>query len=276
MATRKLQGPNRHIEIAAKATTAITTNPTAGQVGGGLFVVLDTDPNYFRVCTAGEDPDGVVDTNVLANGVATLKGCGIVQIRLGDTVAAKAYVQSDSTGRAVTATGLVPIAGQVLQGGVVGDFVDLIFRKQPTVGQTGAGSGSLVTNAYSWTNAQVVALGASLTGDITMVTLPAKTQVVDAQIVILTAAAGTTTLTVAAGRTGAAYIDYIVASDAQAAANTVYGDASAERGTNLTGYDIPSYTGTTAVKCHFISTVSNLSSVTTSTGKLILTTRLLP
>lgn len=135
--------------------------------------------------------------------------------------------------------------------------------------------GSMVHSA-TWTNAQVVALGASLTGDIKAFTIPAKHVVENAYIIITGAAAGTTTLTVSCGRTSASYIDYIVASDAQAAANTVYGGASAERGTNLTGYDLPSYTGTTDVYCHFTSTVSNLSSVTGSTGRVVLVTTLIP
>jgi hypothetical protein len=145
-----------------------------------------------------------------------------------------------------------------------------------TMTQETAGQLRTVTESYTWTNAQVVALGASLTGDIKVCTLPAKTVVKNAYIVILTAAGTVTTLTVALGRVSASYIDYIVASDAKAAANTVYGDASAERGTNLTGYDLPSYTGTTDVFCHFISTVQNLSSTTTSTGRVVIETVVVP
>lgn len=132
------------------------------------------------------------------------------------------------------------------------------------------------TDSYTWTNAQVVALGAALTGDIGVATLPAKTVVVNAYVVITGQGAGATTFTVSCGRTSASYIDYIVASDAKAAANTVYGDASAERGTNLTGYDLPSYTGTTTINCHFVTTVQNLDQVTGSTGRVILTTTLVP
>lgn len=131
-------------------------------------------------------------------------------------------------------------------------------------------------HSYTWTNAQVVALGAATTGDISVATLPAKTVVKNAYVVITGAAAGPATVTVACGRTGAGYTDYIVASDAKAAANTVYGDASAERGTNLVGYDLPSYTGTTTINCHFISTVANLDQVTGSTGRVILETSLVP
>lgn len=131
-------------------------------------------------------------------------------------------------------------------------------------------------HSFTWTNAQVAALGAALTGDIAVCTLPAKTVVKNAYVVITGQGAGTTTLTVSLGRTGANYIDYIVASDAQAAANTVYGDAAAERGTNLTGYDLPSYTGTTVVNCHFVATGANLDQVTGSTGRVIIETCLVP
>jgi hypothetical protein len=126
----------------------------------------------------------------------------------------------------------------------------------------------------------VVTLGAALTGDINVVTLPAKTQIDNAYLVIDTAAGGVTTLTVSCGDAigGTPFINYIVASDAKAAANTVYGDAVAERGTSIDVefYYLPSYTATTLVTCHFISTVQNLDQTTTSTGRLILTTTLLP
>lgn len=117
----------------------------------------------------------------------------------------------------------------------------------------------------SWTNAQVTALPTTA-GDIAFGTLPANYTVRNAYIKITGAAVGPATVTVSLGRTSATYIDYIVASDAKAAANTVYGDASAERGTNLTTYDLPSVTGTTVLNAHFVSTVANLSTTTGSTG----------
>jgi hypothetical protein len=137
-----------------------------------------------------------------------------------------------------------------------------------------------LTHSYTWTNAQVVALGATTTGDITVATLPAKTQVLDAAVVITGAAAGPATVTVSCGDAigGTPFINYVVASDAKAAANTVYGDAVAERGTSIDveHYYLPSYTATTLVTCHFISSGANLSTVTGSTGRVVLTTRLLP
>jgi hypothetical protein len=133
-----------------------------------------------------------------------------------------------------------------------------------------------VWHAFTWTNAQVVALGASLTGNISVCTLPAKTVVTNAYLVIGTAETALTSLNISVGRTGAGYIDYIVASNGKAAANTVYGDASAERGTNLTGYDLPSFTGTTTVYAQFVSGVENLSAALACTGTIYLETALLP
>jgi hypothetical protein len=139
-----------------------------------------------------------------------------------------------------------------------------------------------------WTNSMVTALGASLTGDISVCVIPAKCIVHRCMVVITGQGAGTTTLTVSVGRTAASYIDYVVASDAKAAANTVYGDVDAEIGTNLltTGAadttatarkdDFPSFTGTTTINAHFISTVENLSSVTGSTGTVYLEISVLP
>jgi hypothetical protein len=149
-----------------------------------------------------------------------------------------------------------------------------------TMAVEAAGQLRTTTYSYTWTNAQVVALGAALVGDINVATLPAKTQLLDAAVVITGTAAGTTTLTVSCGDAigGTPFINYVVASDAKVAANTVYGDAVAERGTSIDveHYYLPSYTATTLVTCHFTSTGTNLNTVTGSTGRVILTTRLLP
>jgi hypothetical protein len=106
--------------------------------------------------------------------------------------------------------------------------------------------------------------------------LPAKTVVTNAYVVLKTADTSTNALTVALGTVSTGYIDFVVASDAKAAANTVYGGTSGTRGTNLTGYFVPSYTGTTTVYCHFIKTTTNLSTVLASTGTVFVETMLLP
>lgn len=131
-----------------------------------------------------------------------------------------------------------------------------------------------VIHKFTWTNAQVVALGAVLTGSISVCTLPANTMVKKAFIVITGQGAGPATFTVSMGRTGAAFADYIVAKDAKAAANTIYGQSVADLGTNLSALtgDLPSLSGTTTVNIQFIATVSNLSLVTGSSGNVYLET----
>lgn len=188
-------------------------------------------------------------------------------------------------------SGRIPIAGT---GGLLGDDADLSFATDTlTATKVIADAAGNITAgtmtpevlgevrervwSYTWTNAMVVALGAGLTGDITVGTLPAKLEVRRALVVVTGAATGPTTLTMGCGVSGALYIDYVVASDLKAAANTVYGDAVAEVGTALDGLGegLPSYTATTAVKCHLISTVLNLDQVVGSTGRVVLVTRML-
>ena len=120
----------------------------------------------------------------------------------------------------------------------------------------------------TWTNAQVVALGAVLEGDISIITLPAKTRVLAVVLVNDTQAAGTTTLTASVGVTGAAYEDYLSDSNLKAAAGTAYKAALA--------MEIPSMTATTTVYAHFTSTVENLSAATTCTGTIWILTETLP
>lgn len=130
---------------------------------------------------------------------------------------------------------------------------------------------------FDWTGTMIAALGAVTSGDITICTLPARTVVVNAYIVITAQAADPGDLTMAIGRTGALYVDYIGNSDLLAATNTVYGDAVGERGANLTGYDLPSFTGTTAVKAHLITTLGVLSDTSVNSGgSIYLETATLP
>lgn len=131
-------------------------------------------------------------------------------------------------------------------------------------------------NKFSWTNAMVVALGAST--DMTICTLPAKSVVKRAVVVIGTAATQAATLTVSVGRTATGYIDYVVASNAKAAANTIYGDAAAEQGTGLKSdvLDIPSWTATTPVIAQFLIGAGTNADVLTSTGSVYLYVDILP
>lgn len=145
-----------------------------------------------------------------------------------------------------------------------------------TATMTKNASGVLWTgwSSFSWTNAMVVALGASVTGDIKVATLPAKTMVHKSFLVINSLLSGLTSCTVAVGRTSALYIDYIVASDAKVAANTRYGVAVAQLGTGLVAglMDVPSWTAATDVYAHFISGIENLSACLTCTGTVYLQT----
>lgn len=256
--------------ISSISYKALTDATGDAEVQGDLTVRSAIRANGPILARGGSS--AVIGGNNLQYGSADLAGYGVQvggggSARVNFVASNVAYGFVDTSG--ITGVGTVAGTSAVANGAAV-------LTAGTMTASSNVGRLLTATNSFQWTNAMVTALGATTAGDITVATLPAKTQVVDVQVVILTAAGGTTTLTVACGRTAAGYIDYIVASDAQAAANTVYGDAAAERGTNLTGYDIPSYTGTTPLVCHFISTGSNLSAVTTSTGRVIVTSRLLP
>ena len=128
----------------------------------------------------------------------------------------------------------------------------------------------------TWNNTQVNALGGVTTGSIRVATLPAKTYVRNAYVTITTTETVPTTLTVSLGRTASNYIDYIVASDAKAAANTVYGNVSGERGTNLTGYDYPSRTATTDVFIQFVATGDDLENLLDTAGEVVIDYMVIP
>jgi hypothetical protein len=133
-------------------------------------------------------------------------------------------------------------------------------------------AGSLVSTwvRFDWTNAMVVALGAVTAGDIAVCTLPPNVVVENALVIIRSAETSANALTVAVGKTAAAYVDYLTAQDAKAAANTIYGKLAAERGTSLVGSDIPSLTANTLINAHFIKTTTNLNTCTLSAGSVYL------
>lgn len=143
-----------------------------------------------------------------------------------------------------------------------------------------------VWHLYSWTNAMVVAAGDTITTfDVTVATLPAKTVVKKAYLVVSTAGTnmGGATLTATLG-TDAEFDNYLVSSNLLAAANTVYGDADAEVGSSLPGgglhvEHLPSWTATTAVKVRFGTDGAggkDLADVLTCTGAVYLLTETLP
>jgi hypothetical protein len=122
-----------------------------------------------------------------------------------------------------------------------------------------------------------VALGAALTGDITIATFPAGTVLKRLWMVVLTSAGGVTTLTGSIGKTAAAYADYFLTKDLKAVPNTVYGQVVGDYAAALALYcgDMPSFTATTAIKLHLISSGTNLNTVTTSTGVIYMETTIL-
>lgn len=124
---------------------------------------------------------------------------------------------------------------------------------------------------FTWTNAMVVALGAATDGDITVCTVPAGYIIERAYIKVLTQAvqaAGALTATL--GRTGAGYVDILIASDLKAVAGTIYGATAAECGAGVTVDEQILITTPTAVKSHFNAAGANLSTVTACTGEIYL------
>lgn len=279
--------------IVGEGTTADANETTIGfgdaAADRTLFVTAQAATGTVRLSTTAVTPSNFIDirgSDILIGGASVsrlaVRSDGLVGID-GSTQlvfgGASDPTGSGGIGLSRQAAGIMKVTdastggGQLRIGG--GDPTAATMTMGPTIAQARD-----VTTEFTWTNAQVVALGAATTGDITVTTLPAKTQMLDALVVITGAAAGPATVTVSCGDAigGTPFINYVVPSDAKAAANTVYGDAVAERGTSIDTefYYLPSYTATTLVTCHYISTVANLNTVTGSTGKVILTTRLLP
>jgi len=138
-------------------------------------------------------------------------------------------------------------------------------------------------HSYSWTEAMVIA--AHGTADtIVVCTLPAKTIVKRVYVIIDTAATQGAALTVQVGPTGTT-TGYILASDAKAVANTVYGTGIAAQGALLftPGNDddyhlehLPSYVAATNVEAVFVIGAGDLRDVTASTGTIVIETLQLP
>lgn len=268
--------------LQATGTTTGTNAGVSGVASGGnksigvsgLSIVNKSNATNIGGAFYASQTTGTPIVNGVVGAISATEITYVSAAALFDNAAvAVPILIARDNGAAVPTTG--PTATVVIRDGAQLQAGNTVLTNGTMTAET-QGEVRSTIHSYTWTNAMVTALGASLTGDVTICTLPAKTVVKNVYVVITGAATGTTTLTVSVGRTSASYIDYIVASDAQAAANTVYGDASGERGTNLTGYDLPSYTGTTDVVAHFISTGSNLSAVTGSTGRVIIETALVP
>lgn len=127
---------------------------------------------------------------------------------------------------------------------------------------------------YTWTNATITAGAGGTTLDATVGTLPAKSQLLSAYVIVdgqATFAAGT--LKAGLGVAGTTYVDWIVSSDIKAAAGTVYGDAAAERGTDMA---IKFYATAQTVKTQFIAGTGDLANVTGSSGTIYVTYMVFP
>jgi hypothetical protein len=258
-----------------------TTNFTVSGTTGAVHTAGDFDVATTKFTVAAASGDTVTAGTLQAAGIANLNGGIAVDTTNftvdGTTGATHIAGQLDVSGSAFTVaptTGFVTSSSGIKNGGAA--------LTAGTMTAAATGYCNKTWSKYTWTNAQVAALGASLTGDIAVCTLPAKTVVHHALVVLSTQAAGCTTLTGSVGITGADYIDFIVASDLKAAANTIYGNAKAELGaalydaTTVTPFYVPSWTATSTVNMHFISTVDNLSAATTCSGAVYLLTSVLP
>ena len=127
---------------------------------------------------------------------------------------------------------------------------------------------------YTWTNAEIVALGGGTSGTIDIGSLPANSQLLSAYAIVgtqATFAAGT--LTIGVGRTSATFVDFLAAGDLKAAAGTVYGNAAAERATDAA---IQHFAAATAVKAIVTAGAGDLANVTGSTGTIYLLYVVLP
>jgi hypothetical protein len=150
-----------------KPGESLTVKLTAAITNSNVFVKFDTDRDYAVVCGAGEDADGVISYAGIINETLEMTIDGVVLILLGDTVANGAYVMSDASGRAVTATGTYAVLGQVIRGGAVGELGSLRLGKKgssaATVNVMAKGTGTLNgTTPVVITNALVAANDAIL------------------------------------------------------------------------------------------------------------------
>lgn len=267
-------------------TLASSTIGVVGTVSAGTSAV-----GVFGRASGGTQGIGVLGS---ASGATT--NVGVMAVRGAAPTVVATALQADNGGfatpiavftdnAAAIPTNAATQSAQILDGGQIqcGNCV----LTSGTMTATNQAEERTTTHRYDFTNAMVTALGAGLTGDITVATVPANTRVDKALLYVDTACGGPTTLTMSIGDAvgGTPFINYIVPSDIKAVANTVYGDAAAGTETGTSLFDatakwlqeyIPSVTATTLVSAHLIATVTNLNTATTCTGHILLTTTKLP
>lgn len=267
--------------LAYSGTLGTTdTNPITIKVTGtnGVATVDGVKQLGFSIEVINLPGGGAVPNPYLP---ASLNQSTATQIKALDGTAgapAITFASDPTTGIYTTGSTIAFAIGGGNYGGLsgIGFYSSVETLTSGTMTYQSAGRVKKAIHRFDWTNAMIVALGGVGTGDITVCTLPAKFVITNAYIVLLTPDSSANALTVSLGRVSATFLDYIGNSDAKAAANTVYGDVVGERGANLTGYDVPSFTATTDIKCHFIKTTTNLSTVTGCTGSVYIETMSLP
>ena len=145
------------------------------------------------------------------------------------------------------------------------DFANAEVTTWAAVDATTPTSGNYGFVAYSWTNAQVVAAGSGgTTANIKVGSIPAKTRPIAAYLINdtqATFAAGT--LTGSVGVAGTAYTDWLAAGSLKATAATIYGNASAERGSEFGNLY---YTTAQDIYLQIVGGAGDLANVTTCTG----------
>lgn len=136
-----------------------------------------------------------------------------------------------------------------------------------------AAAGAAVFSKFSWSNADVVAFGALQTGNVPLCTLPPRTYVTRAFLLLSTQASGVTTLTVSVGVQGPDYFDLITSSAAADALAAPGGLVGA-----MTDAVLPSMSAATPVFLQFnaLTGAEKLADVLGSSGEVFLETVVLP
>jgi len=92
------------------------------------FGVVDSAGQVAQQTTAGGDADGVIMNKPEAQGDPTEFAIGgVAKVVAGATVAAGAKVQSDTTGRGITAATGDHVLGKALTGGDVNEVIEVLL-----------------------------------------------------------------------------------------------------------------------------------------------------
>lgn len=131
------------------------------------------------------------------------------------------------------------------------------------------GEARTVWQRYDWNNSNIANLGAVTSANVKICTLPARTIVTNAVMILTTGASGALTIAASIGSIGPNYTNLLGSSSLKAADGTVYGlpPASAD----LLALSVP-----TDVYLRVVSTVGNLNITTGSSGTIYLETAVLP